>query len=69
MLDIRPAATHPRRACSAVACDGQPLVGARSYKAKLPPNIPAELFWSVTPAPAQAAIDGTWKPGDIEKRR
>jgi hypothetical protein len=111
--------------------DGQPLVGARSYKVKLPPDIPAELFWSVTLyeaenasglangqpfpslgklnkpaqgadgsttlyigphapkgqegnwlatvpgrgffailrlyAPAQAAIDGTWKPGDIER--
>jgi hypothetical protein len=113
--------------------DGQPLVGARSYKVKLPPNIPAELFWSVTLyeaenasglangqpfpslgklnkpaqdadgsttlyigphapkgqegnwlatvpgrgffailrlyAPAQAAIDGTWKPGDIERMK
>ncbi|MGT2509150.1 DUF1254 domain-containing protein [Cupriavidus basilensis] len=110
---------------------GQPLVGANSYKVKLPPNIPAELFWSVTLyeaqnasgldngqpfpslgklnhpkqdadgsttlyigpkapkgeegnwlatapsrgffailrlyAPAQAAIDGSWKPGDIER--
>jgi hypothetical protein len=111
--------------------DGQPLVGARSYTVKLPPDIPAELFWSVTLyeaenasglangqafpslgklnkpaqdadgsttlyigphapkgqegnwlatvpgrgffailrlyAPAQAAIDGTWKPGDIQR--
>ena len=110
---------------------GQPLVGANSYKVKLPPNIPAELFWSVTLyeaqnasgldngqpfpslgklnhpkqdadgsttlyispkapkgeegnwlatapgrgffailrlyAPAQAAINGSWKPGDIER--
>jgi hypothetical protein len=28
--------------------DSQPLVGANSYTLKLPPNIPAELFWSVT---------------------
>jgi len=28
--------------------DGKPLVGATSYKVKLPPNIPAALFWSVT---------------------
>jgi hypothetical protein len=27
---------------------GTPLVGANSYKVTLPPNIPAELFWSVT---------------------
>ena len=111
--------------------DGKPLVGARNYKVKLPPNIPAELFWSVTLyeaenasglangrpfpslgkldspkqdadgsttlyigpkapkgaegnwlatapgrgffailrlyAPAQAAMDGTWKPGDFER--
>jgi len=110
---------------------GQPLVGGSSYKLKLPPNIPAELFWSVTLyeaenasgldngqpfpslgklnkpaqdadgsttlhlapkapqgaegnwlatvpgrgffailrlyAPAQAALDFSWKPGDIEK--
>jgi hypothetical protein len=110
---------------------GRPLVGANRYKLKLPPNIPAELFWSVTLyeaenasgldnrqpfpslgklnkpaqgadgsttlyispkppkgaegnwlatvpgrgffailrlyAPAKAAIDGTWKPGDIER--
>jgi hypothetical protein len=113
--------------------DGKPLVGANSYKVKLPPNIPAELFWSVTLyeaenasgldngqpfpslgklnkpaqdadgsitlhlspkapkgsegnwlatvpgrgffailrlyAPAQAAIDGSWKPGDIERAK
>jgi hypothetical protein len=111
--------------------DGMPLVGANSYTLKLPPNIPAELFWSVTLyeaenasgldngqpfpslgklnnpaqeadgstilsigptapkgsegswlatvpgrgffailrlyAPTQAAIDGSWKPGDIER--
>lgn len=111
--------------------DGQSLVGANNYQVKLPPNIPAELFWSVTlyeaenasgldngqpfPSlgklnkpkqdadgsttlflspkvptgsesnwlatvpgrgffailrlyvPAQAAIDGSWKPGDVEK--
>ena len=28
--------------------DGKPLTGAGSYKLTLPPNIPAELFWSVT---------------------
>ena len=28
--------------------DGEPLVGASSYKLELPPNIPAALFWSVT---------------------
>jgi len=27
---------------------GKPLVGANSYKVKLPPDIPAALFWSVT---------------------
>ena len=111
--------------------DGEPLVGDKSYKVKLPPNIPAELFWSVTLyeaenasglangqpfpslgklnkptqdadgsttlcigpkvpqggeknwlatvpgrgffailrlyAPSQPALDGSWKPGDIEK--
>lgn len=111
--------------------DGNPLVGANSYKVTLPPNIPAQLFWSVTLyeaenasglangqpfpslgklnepaqdadggttlhlspkapagaeknwlatvpgrgffsilrlyAPAQPALDGSWKPGDIEK--
>jgi hypothetical protein len=110
---------------------GRPLIGANRYKVTLPPNIPAELFWSVTLyeaenasgldngqpfpslgklnkpaqgadgsttlymspkppkgaernwlatvpgrgffailrlyAPAKAAIDGTWKPGDIER--
>ncbi|RDI97546.1 DUF1254 domain-containing protein [Dyella solisilvae] len=110
---------------------GSPLNGENSYTLKLPPNIPADLFWSVTlyqaanasgvqngqpfpslgklnkpaqqgdgstvlylgpkaPAdakgnwlatvpgqgyfvilrlylPQQAAIDGSWKPGDIEK--
>jgi hypothetical protein len=110
---------------------GKPLVGANSYKVTLPPNIPAELFWSVTLyeaenasglangqpfpslgklnnpkqdadgsttlyispkapaggdgnwlatvpgrgffailrlyAPSQPALDGTWKPGDIEQ--
>jgi hypothetical protein len=109
---------------------GRPLTGKSSYKVKLPADIPAELFWSVTLyeaenasglangqpfpslgklnhpkqdadggttlyispkapqgeesnwlatvpgrgffailrlyAPAQAALDGTWKPGDIE---
>jgi hypothetical protein len=113
--------------------DGQPLVGDNSYKVKLPANIPAELFWSVTLyeaenasglangqpfpslgklnkpaqeadgsttlyigpkvpkgdeknwlatapgrgffailrlyAPSQPAIDGSWKPGDIEKQK
>lgn len=112
---------------------GRPLVGANSYKVKLPPNIPAELFWSVTLyeaenasglangqpfpslgklnhpaqdadgsttlyigptapkgaeknwlatvpgrgffailrlyAPEQAALDGSWKPGDIERAK
>ncbi|WGF88518.1 DUF1254 domain-containing protein [Marinivivus vitaminiproducens] len=111
--------------------EGEPLVGDQSYTLSLPPDIPAELFWSVTlyeaenasgldngqpfPSlgklnnpeqegdgstvlhigpeapengegnwlatapgrgffailrlyvPAQAAIDGSWKPGDIEK--
>ena len=111
--------------------NGQPLVGASSYRLKLPPNIPAELFWSVTLyeaenasglangqpfpslgklnnpsletdgsitlhlsptapkgrvgnwlatapdrgffailrlyAPAKAALDGSWKPGDFER--
>jgi hypothetical protein len=111
--------------------DGHPLVGDHRYKVRLPRDIPAELFWSVTLyeaenasgldngqpfpslgkldkpaqeadgsttlhlapkapkgaernwlatvpgrgffailrlyAPAQAAIDGSWKPGDIEK--
>ncbi len=28
--------------------DGNPLVGANSYQLKLPPSIPAALFWSVT---------------------
>ena len=28
--------------------DGQPLIGANSYQVTLPPDIPAELFWSVT---------------------
>ena len=28
--------------------DGKPLVGANSYRVKLPSNIPAALFWSVT---------------------
>ena len=110
---------------------GEPLVGDSSYVLRLPPNIPAELFWSVTLyeaenasglangqpfpslgklnhpatdadgsttlhispkppngkesnwlatapgrgffailrlyAPAQAALDGSWKPGDLEK--
>ncbi|WP_191577259.1 DUF1254 domain-containing protein [Achromobacter insolitus] len=113
--------------------DGDQLTGKQSYRLRLPPNIPADLFWSVTlyeaenasgldngqpfpslgkldrpvqnadgstdiyvgprpPAgheknwlatapgrgffsilrlyvPAQAAIDGTWKPGDFEKVR
>jgi hypothetical protein len=112
---------------------GQPLVGQHGYKLTLPPDIPAELFWSVTLydsanasgldngqpfpslsklnhpkanadgsttlyigpkappgeernwlatvpgrgffailrlyAPAQAAIDGSWKPGDIDRIR
>jgi hypothetical protein len=112
---------------------GQPLTGEHSYKLTLPPDIPAELFWSVTLydasnasgldngqpfpslgklnhpkqnadrsttlylgqrapageegnwlatvprrgffailrlyAPSQAALDGSWKPGDIEKLR
>jgi hypothetical protein len=111
--------------------EGKPLVGANRYKVTLPPNIPAELFWSVTLyeaenasglangqpfpslgklnkpaqgadgsttvyigptaptgaegnwlatvpgrgffailrlyAPSQPAIDGSWKPGDIER--
>jgi hypothetical protein len=111
--------------------DGKPLEGTNNYQLKLPPNIPAELFWSVTLyeaenasgldngqpfpslgklnkptqeadgsttlyigpkapkgsegnwlatvpgrgffailrlyAPAQAALDGSWKPGDIER--
>ncbi|HKE47444.1 MAG TPA: DUF1254 domain-containing protein [Rhodanobacteraceae bacterium] len=110
---------------------GEALVGANDYKVTLPPNVPAELFWSVTLyeaenasgldngqpfpslgklnkpaqdrdgsttlyigprapkghernwlatvpgrgffailrlyAPAQPAIDGSWKPGDIER--
>jgi hypothetical protein len=113
--------------------DGQPLVGDNTYTVRLPRDIPAELFWSVTlyeaenasglnngqpfpslgkldkpaqaadgsttltlsskaPAdgkgnwmatvpgrgffailrlyvPEKAAIDGSWKPGDIEKVR
>lgn len=28
--------------------DGKPLTGASHYKVTLPPNIPAELFWSLT---------------------
>ena len=111
--------------------DGKALIGGRSYKVNLPPNIPAELFWSVTLyeaenasglangqpfpslgklnhpaqnadgsttlylspkppqngqdnwlatvpgrgffailrlyAPSQAAIDGSWKPGDVQR--
>jgi hypothetical protein len=35
--------------------DGKPLVGANSYKVKLPRDIPAELFWSVTLYEAQNA--------------
>jgi hypothetical protein len=35
--------------------DGRPLIGAHSYKLKLPPNIPAKLFWSVTLYEAQNA--------------
>ncbi|MCB1674929.1 MAG: DUF1254 domain-containing protein, partial [Halioglobus sp.] len=113
--------------------EGQPLVGDNSYTLELLPDIPAELFWSVTLyeaenasgldngqpfpslgklnhpavepdgstilylspeapagsegnwlatvpgrgffailrlyAPAQAALDGSWKPGDIKKAR
>ena len=110
--------------------DGEHLVGDHTYRLTLPPNIPAELFWSVTlykaenaagvdngqpfPSlgkldkpkqeadgstvltigpeqpddggnwmatnpgegffailrlylPAQAAIEGSWKPGDLER--
>ncbi|QYU68560.1 DUF1214 domain-containing protein [Leptolyngbya sp. 15MV] len=28
--------------------EGRPLSGARSYRLRLPPNIPAALFWSLT---------------------
>jgi hypothetical protein len=113
--------------------EGKPLVGASSYRVKLPPNIPAALFWSVTLyeaenasgldngqpfpslgklnnprpdadgsttlfigpkapagtegnwlataptrgffailrlyAPTQPALDGSWKPGDIERMK
>jgi hypothetical protein len=113
--------------------DGKPLIGANSYTIKLPPNIPAELFWSVTLyeaenasgldsgqpfpslgklnkptqdadgsttlyigpkspkgsdgnwlttvpgrgfftilrlyAPSQPALDGSWKPGDLERAK
>jgi hypothetical protein len=28
--------------------DGKPLTGAKNYRIKLPPDIPAALFWSVT---------------------
>jgi len=35
--------------------DGEFLVGARSYKMHLPPNVPAKLFWSVTAYDAEHA--------------
>ena len=35
--------------------DGVPLSGGTSYRLKLPPNIPAANFWSVTLYEAQKA--------------
>ena len=35
-------------AAAFVDAKGNPLDGARTYKAHLPPNIPAKNFWSFT---------------------
>lgn len=47
----------PSNASTRESNRGKPLVGASSYKVTLPPDIPAELFWSVTLYEAENASD------------